>query len=87
MALYDEADFIFIVPVFSIKFGEHRIKARSLRIDVDHVGGDVAAEGFQFVNFPCVGLQNVFGGSVRLDWALRRPIIVANAAIAQILRY
>src|SRR5262249_19209005 len=59
----DEANFVFIMPVLRVEAVEHCVEARSRWRNVDHVGGDVAALGFETIDFRGIGGENFSGGS------------------------
>ena len=55
-ALQDEADFVFVMPVFAIELCEHSVESGCLRCDVDDVCRDISASPLEFFDLLRVGL-------------------------------
>jgi len=46
--------------MFNVEFGKHGVQPGSIRIDVDHIGGDVAAVAFEFFDLFAVRTQDFY---------------------------
>src|SRR5262249_20806487 len=81
----DETHFVFVVPVFTVEAVEHRIKPWSCGRNIDHVGSNVAAFGFQAINFRSVRSENFSGGSACGKFVRWLPPFVGNADAGKII--
>src|SRR5262249_58047677 len=61
----DETDLVFVVPVLAAELREHHVEVRRIGLDVDHVGGHVAAARFERGDLGVVGVENLLDGRVR----------------------
>ena len=58
-ALDDEPHFVLVVPVLGVELREHRVEARRVGLDVDDVGGDVAAARLELVDLAGVRREHL----------------------------
>src|SRR5688572_29812262 len=86
-AMDDEADLVFIVPVFPAEFCQHGVQPRCLRVHVNDIRRDVASARFQLFNFCRVRLEDFFGGGVGFGRVFRIPDLIIDADRLQKVRY
>jgi len=79
----DETHFILIVPVFPIELLQHRVETGGVGIDVNHVGGNVAAALFQFFDLVRISAQNLVLRRVVRDRMLGAPTFVVDTVARQ----
>ena len=80
----DEAHLVLVVPVLDVELVEHRVEVRGSGIDVDDVGGDVAAFLFELLDLGAVGLEDLLGRRVRGHGMGRLPALVVDAEAGEI---
>src|SRR5581483_3711594 len=81
----DKTDFILVVPVLGVEAVEHGVETGRLGADVNDVGGDVAAFGFQPVDFGRVGGENLGGRRIGSDLMGRFPSFVGDTDGRQVV--
>src|ERR1700730_102557 len=81
----DEPHFVFAMPMFTIKLREHCVEPGRLRINVDHVCGDITTLSFQLFDLFRVGAQHLLRRRVRRDVMLGPPLLVIDAARRQVI--
>jgi len=78
----DEADLVLVVGVLGAEFGEHRVETRGFRVDVDDVGGGVAALRLHSVDLGGVGGEDGIGIGVN-SYPIERPALIVDADRSQ----
>src|SRR6266446_7049989 len=62
-----ESHLVFVMPVFTIKLRQHFIQPGRVGPNINHVGCDVAAAGFQLVDLPGIRLEDLFRRRIHGD--------------------
>ena len=60
----DVTDLILIMRMLNIELGKHGVQPGSIRVDVNHIGGDVAALAFEMLDLFAVSVQNLISRSI-----------------------
>src|SRR6266704_6417970 len=81
----DEPHFVFVMPMFTIKLCEHRVKAGRLRINVDDIRGDISTLSFQLFDLFRVGAQHFLRWRLRRNVMLGSPLLIMDAATRQVI--
>src|SRR5207302_4403745 len=72
-------DFVLIVAMLDVELGQHRIQTGSIRIDVDHVRGDVATLPLELLHLLTVCAQYLIRRGIRRQDPRSLPAFVVNA--------
>src|ERR1043166_605257 len=86
-ALDDEADFVFIVPMLAVEAVKHGFEAGRRGRNVNDVGGDVTALGFEAIDFRSVSGEDFGGGSAGREFMRRLPSFVSDANSAEVVAH
>src|SRR5438552_327013 len=84
---HNVTDFVLIVRMLYVELGEHSFQPGSIRIDVDHVRGDIAAFALELFDLPAVGAQDLLRGSIRREVRRRFPAFVVNANPGEVIAH
>src|SRR3989442_2291394 len=84
-ALQNEPDFILIVPMLAVEFGQHGVEPRLWRRDVNHVRGDVASARLELFNFSPVSGETGLGRRPGRHRVFRLPALVMDADGSEVL--
>jgi len=74
----DEADLVFVVPVFAIELRQHRFQSRCQRVHIDYIRGYVSASRFEGFNLARVSSKDLLGRRVGSNFAQTSPIVVID---------
>src|SRR5215472_10335047 len=75
----DEAHLVFIVPVLATELRQHRLQTGCSRLDIDHIGGDIAATNFQRLDLLSVCAQDLVAWRIKSHRMCRSPPFIIDA--------
>src|SRR5947208_2568350 len=75
----DVADFVLVVAMLDVEFGQHGVESGRARVHIDHVGGHVPTALLQLLDLWHVGLQNLLGGGIIGEARRNWPALVLDA--------
>src|SRR5437588_9589319 len=73
--------------MLNIEFSKHGVQPGSIRVDVDHICGDVATLALELFDLLAIGAQHLLRGSIRrqVRWSL--PAFVVNANPGEVIAH